>query len=62
MAHMGFALVWLGLSEQDKAIVELEKADQEGESFDYMNQDSRFTPLRNSSRYLTLLRRHGLTL
>jgi TolB-like protein/Tfp pilus assembly protein PilF len=60
MAHRGFALVWLGLGEQDKAIVELEKADHDGEPFDYMNQDNRFTPLRKNSRYLALLRRHGL--
>jgi TolB-like protein/DNA-binding winged helix-turn-helix (wHTH) protein/Flp pilus assembly protein TadD len=46
ISHTGLALVLLGLEDNNKAIAELEKADQNGEPFDYMNQDSRFNPLR----------------
>jgi tetratricopeptide (TPR) repeat protein len=60
ISHTGLALVLLGLGDNNKAIAELEKADQNGEPFDYMNQDSRFNPLRANPRYVTLLRGHGL--
>jgi hypothetical protein len=56
--HKAFALVLVGLRENDAAIAELEKADMEGEPLDYVNQDSRSKPLRSDPRFQALLRRH----
>src|SRR5262249_3230768 len=58
--HRAFALVLVGLRENDAAIAELEKADMEGEPLDYINQDSRSKPLHSDPRFQALLRRHHI--
>lgn len=61
VSHRTFAIIRVGLGDNDAAIGELEKADQDGESFEYINQDSRYNPLRSNPRFEALLRRHGLS-
>jgi hypothetical protein len=59
--HLGLAVVRVGLRENERAVAELEKADQEGEPLDGLNTESRFSPLQKDPRFLVLLRKHGFS-
>jgi hypothetical protein len=61
VSHRSFAIIYLGLGEHEAAIAELERADQDGEPFDYIKNDHRYDHVSSNSRFQELLRRHGLS-
>jgi eukaryotic-like serine/threonine-protein kinase len=56
-----FAVIFVGLGEQEKALAELEKAFKERSTLlGYIRMDPRFDPIRSDARFIDIQRRIGL--